>query len=111
MFSSKGPRLRRLVAKNGNPSERGTGAAGACGFVGRGIVGGLLVIANAAAHIASPGYEAHFLNWGRAVRPGKHVADLPDSTIRFLRRSVEFRAIHLAVGVCKAPDILANELL
>jgi hypothetical protein len=77
----------------------------------RAVVGGLLVVPNAAAHIASPGYEAHFLKRGRVVRPRKSVADLPNSTIRFLRCSVEFRAIHLAIGVCKAPDILAKELL
>ena len=106
-----GPIISSAIASTSAPggekrkseSERGPGAAGACGFVGRGIVGGLLVIANAAAHIASPGYEAHFLKRGRVVRPRKHVADLPDSTIRFLRRSVEFRAIHFAIGVCKAP--------
>src|SRR6516165_10506194 len=76
-----------------------------------GLAAVLLVVADTAAHIANPGYVTLLLNRGRVVRPWKHVLDLTDLTIGFLCRSVEFRAIHLALGVCKAPDILANVLL
>ena len=73
---------------------------------------GLLVIADAAAQITCLGDETHLRN-RRLVYAGpwKHVADLSDLTIRFLRRGVEFRAIYLAGGVLKGPNIRAQKLL
>jgi hypothetical protein len=60
----------------------------------------LLVIADATAQIADPGYEANLLCWGFVrTRPYKHVAKLSDVTFRLLKRVVEFLAKRLAVDV------------
>jgi hypothetical protein len=72
----------------------------------------LLVVADAAAQITRLGDETHLRNRRLVCAgPWKHVADLSDLTIRFLRRGVEFRAIYLAGGVLKGPDIRAQKLL
>src|ERR1700747_390359 len=73
---------------------------------------GLLVIADAAAQIAHLSDEAHLRNRRLVCAgPWKHVADFSDLTFRFLRRGVEFRAIYLAGGVLKGPNIRAQKLL
>src|SRR5262245_32022409 len=65
----------------------------------------LLVVAYATAQVSDLADEADFLGWC-FVSAGswKHVADFADPL--FLCRSIEIRAIHLAIGVLKLPDIL-----
>ena len=72
----------------------------------------LLVIADAAAQVASPGREAHLWNW-RLVGTGpyKRVGDLSDLTFRLLIRVIEFLAKRLAGGVLLGPGVRAKQLL
>src|SRR5258708_37755171 len=87
----------------GLPSQRRAGS-----FVKRGrhrlpphkcrrLVDGLLVVSDAAAQFADPGYEAH-LRYRLCVGawPWKHVANFGDLTFPLLRRSIEFQTICIA---------------
>jgi len=74
------------------------------------LIGGsaLLVISDAAAKIADPGYKANLRN-RRLVssrpRKHKHIADLGDFTFRLLVRGVEFLPKRLASGVLEGPRV------
>src|SRR5215831_6456973 len=70
----------------------------------------LLVITNAAAQIADPGYEAYFRKRRRrGTRLWKQVAPhLSDFAFRLLPRGIDCRAISAAVGVLKGSNIRAG---
>src|ERR1700722_13074999 len=72
----------------------------------------LLVIADAAAHVADPGYQANFRN-RRLISawPRKHVADLANFTFRLLSCGEEVRAKGFAGRVLEGSDILPEQLL
>jgi hypothetical protein len=69
----------------------------------------LLVVSDAAAQFADPGYEAH-LRYRLCVGawPWKHVADFGDLTFRLLRRSIEFLTIYIAGWILQGSNIRAS---
>jgi hypothetical protein len=70
------------------------------------------VIADAAAQVVDPGYEAHLRNRLRVGSwPWKHVADFSHLTFRLLRRGVLFLAKRLAGGIFNVPNIRAKDCL
>jgi hypothetical protein len=72
----------------------------------------LLVIADAAAQIASPSHEAYLRHrFCVGTRLRKHVADLSDLTFRLLHGGVLFQPKRLARGVLIVSSILAKQLL
>src|SRR5882757_2788358 len=73
------------------------------------LVDRLLVVSDAAAQFADPGYEAH-LRYRLCVGawPWKHVADFGDLTFRLLRRSIEFLTIYIAGWILQGSNIRAS---
>src|SRR5258708_35738943 len=76
----------------------------------RWLVDGLLVVSDAAAQFADPGYEAHLRKRRRGgARLWKHVAlQLSDLTFRLLRRGVNCQTIRIAGAVFKGSNVGAS---
>src|SRR4051795_1508970 len=71
-------------------------------------VNDLLVVSDAAAQFAHPGYKAYL--WYRlcfAAWPLKHVANFGDLTFRLLGRSIEFQTIYVAGWILKGSNVRA----
>src|SRR6266436_2991042 len=76
----------------------------------RWLVDGLLVVSDAAAQFADPGYEAHLRKRRRGgARLWKHVArHLSDLTFRLLSCGVDCRTVVAAAGVLEGSNVRAS---